>query len=86
MKTCRGEVALGALHRGEIPGGQAAVVEVQGVVGRELEDGPVHGLGAGRQVGVEPEAERHRAVVGAVRRRGDREAVPADVVLHLEEQ
>ena len=59
----RGEVAVGALDRGQRAGGQPAVVEVEGVTRRHAQDGAVHRLGPGGQIRVEPEPERDQALV-----------------------
>jgi hypothetical protein len=45
------------------PVGQATVVEIEGVVGRQWRIAPSTVSGPGREVGVEPEAEGDRALV-----------------------
>ena len=46
-EALRGEVPLGALDGGQRAGRQPPVVEVEGVAGRDVQDGAVDGLGAG---------------------------------------
>ena len=66
-ETRRREVPIGPLDRRQRAGRQAAVVEVERVAGRHLEDGAVHRLGPGGQVGVEARARRGCALSSSER-------------------
>ena len=85
-EALRGEVPLGPLDRGQGAGRQPAVVGVEGVAGRHVQDGAVDGLGAGGQVGVEPEAEGDGPLFERTGLRRHRQALAAHVVLQLEQQ
>ena len=85
-ETRRGEVPVGAFDRCEASGREPAVVHVERLTRRHVENGAVDRVGSGAKVRMEPDAEGDRSLLQRLRPCRDAQSFPAHVVLNLQEE